>query len=160
MTKSTVITVKDDKGRLGKITANFDDSATNADVQSWITAFVRSLDPVIYGACVSVTLTQKMALPSDIRQIADVRSDVEERLITSFKAGAYKTSVTFPTFNDEFTAVLISTKERIPDFLQPELDAVFNLWTSADLLGHPQPTDARGVPITDIFKSRYKHKRG
>lgn len=43
--------------------------------------------------------------------------------------------------------------------MQPDDITTAQSFTAATVLGHPQPTDTRGEPISDIKKSRYKHRR-
>lgn len=159
MPQTVTVSIKDDKNRVSKLAVNFADSATLAEVQAWLDEFMILAEPVTKGAWVSATITSALTIAPERRTVPFQTADVEEKLVAGFKAGNYRTSVTIATFDDAYTVPIVSTKERIPDFLQNEVQTLFNHFTVPALSGFVRLTDKRGVIIDKVDKSRYKHRR-
>lgn len=160
MPQTVTISIKDDKNRMSKMSINFADDASLLDIKLWVNEFLHLLEPVTKGGFVSASVTQSLWIDPTLRRIPDVTADVEEKLVASFRTeGNYKWSVTFPTFDDSFTVPLVSTKERLPDFLTDEIHALFNHFTVPNLSGFVRVTDKRGLIVERSDKSRYKHRR-
>lgn len=160
MPQTVTISIKDDKNRIGKMSINFADSATLAEIQAWVSEFLAIAEPVTKGGFMSATITSALNIPPERRRIPDVTADVEEKLAAGFRTeGNYRWSITIPTFDDAFTVPLVSTKERLPDFLQDEVQALFNHFTVPNLSGFVRVTDKRGLIVERADKSRYKHRR-
>lgn len=160
MPQTVTISVKDDKNRIGKMSINFADSETIADIQAWVNEFLRIAEPVTKGGFVSATITSTLDIAPERRRIPSSTADVEEKLQAKFRTQAnYLWTVNIPTFDDTFTVPLVSTKERLPDFLQDEVQALFNHVTVPHVSGFVRVTDKRGDIVERSDKSRYKHKR-
>lgn len=148
MPQTVTISIKDDKNRMSKMSINFADDASLLDIKLWVNEFLHLLEPVTKGGFVSASVTQSLWIDPTLRRIPDVTADVEEKLVASF-----------PTFDDSFTVPLVSTKERLPDFLTDEIHALFNHFTVPNLSGFVRVTDKRGLIVERSDKSRYKHRR-
>lgn len=160
MPQTVTISIKDDKNRIGKMQINFSDSETLANIQAWVNEFLSIAEPVTKDGYVSATITSALDIAPERRRIPDVTADVEEKLSAGFRTqGNYRWSVTIPTFDDSFTVPIVAKKERIPDFLQDEVQALFNHFTVPQLSGFVNVTDKRGLIVERVDKSRYKHRR-
>lgn len=91
MPQTVTISIKDDKNRIGKMSINFADSATLAEIQAWVSEFLAIAEPVTKGGFMSATITSALNIPPERRRIPDVTADVEEKLAAGFRTeGNYR----------------------------------------------------------------------
>jgi len=158
MNSTITFTIEDEKGRSSRMTFNADGS--QAGVTNLAQEVARRADLCIGGVIKKISITVDVPLPAEVKAAAATDSDVEEKLKFNFRTLTNKpTLITVPTWRPDLTAVIIgSKKERSPDYLNDDVNALKNVLVAADLEGFVPLTDKRGDEILKIGKSRYVFK--
>ena len=158
MNSTVTLTLKDEKGKTSRMT--FNAQGTQEEVTNLAQEVARRADICIGGVISKITVTVDVPVPAGVKTAAATDSDVEEKLKFNFRTYQNKpTMITIPTWRADLTAALLMSKERSPDYLNDDVNALKNLLVAADLEGFVALTDKRGHYIEKLAKSRFVFKK-
>lgn len=161
MIASVKIGMRGERDKIGYMSVNIPANSLD-DVIRELDTFLFHLSQTTDGQVVSVSVSfDVMAWLGDYEYLATpaaTGSDIEQRAVFTLtgERGA-KLTLTIPTWKESLTQKIVSSRRRVPDYLNDSVYAFVNYlrWPGAGLSGI---VDSRGERCYVIKKSDYKFK--
>lgn len=150
-----LLTVEDAKGRSSSMKFYMLDSTPYAEVVTYAQEFATRMEPLTVGAIRKIAVTQTIPLPAGLKTIPVAVADVEEKMRITYRTEFnHSFAYSIPAYNEQFASILYGSSEKILDFLEPEVEAFYNLNIAAAAAGFTDnPCDTRSETLFVIKKS-------
>ncbi len=157
------LTVKDEQDRTSFINfyiENFDEAEGSlnlfASVETAVQDIVPFIDGMITGLITRISIGRAVALPSGLKTLPSLVSDVEEKGVFVFETLFGRTTVTLPTFKD---SLVLDGSDQIDTFDPDVVSFVFRM-TDGDgtPLEYVRPSDNRGNVIFSLLSATEKFR--
>jgi len=151
-------TIQDAKGASSRLTLNFNEDLTVAQVQDLSDQIIALLDPLVTGGIMNAGAVLQLTIPAGVN-IPAPASDVEEGARFIFNSvGGFKTAVRIPTFDE----TKISANSNAVNLVDTDVAAFVTAMVDGLTVTPPGTAtgqDYRGVDITSISSARESFQR-